>query len=370
MHILVYGCGVIGSYLVHVLCKAGNDVTVVSKGTWGEVLAAQGLHIRHPLQHKDTVDHPRIARELPEERFDAVFSVMQGCQQRAVLPELARANAPLVILVGNNPKAAETERELLSLTEVPKTVLFGFQGTAGVRAPRYVNCLHAGNGSMTVGGLHRALTAAEERMLTEMFSGSGYGLHPEDDMEGWLYCHAAFVLPIVYESYRYDCDLRDAPVQDLDRMLTAVEEAYGLIEAAGIPIRPRGDEDYFRSKPKMAAMRAMMYVVARTKLGELCATDHCRNAVTEMEWLDAAFEALRAAHPDCKMPAWSAMRRSMPSWEQIHSVYDNAPRTQAPPGSGTEKKILAALAVAGTAALLVHTIRTHQKGETRWLTKH
>ena len=47
MKILVYGCGVIGSYLVPVLCKAGNDVTVVSKGMWGEVVASDGAHIHH-----------------------------------------------------------------------------------------------------------------------------------------------------------------------------------------------------------------------------------------------------------------------------------------------------------------------------------
>ena len=362
MKILVYGCGVIGSYLVHVLCKAGNDVTVVSKGKWGEILAADGLHIHHQLQHRDTVDHPHIAKELPDGQFDAVFSVMQGCQQRIVLPELARANAPLVVLVGNNPEAAAMERELLALSEAPKTVLFGFQGTAGVRVERSVNCLHVGNGSMTVGGLHRAPTDDEKHTLTDIFSGSGYKLHSEDDMEGWLYCHAAFILPIVYESYRYDCNLRNAPAQDLGRMLRAVEEAYGLIAAAGTPIRPRGDEESFQSKPKMAAMRAVMFAIAKTRLGELCATDHCRNAVTEMEWLDAAFEKLRAAHPAHKMPAWKAMRRSMPAWEQIHQIYDNASQKQEPPRSDAGKKIIAALAVTGGAALLLHRIKKRKKG--------
>ena len=133
-------------------------------------------------------------------------------------------------------------------------------------------------------------------------------------MEGWLYCHAAFILPIVYESYRYDCDLRNAPAHDLDRMLRAVEEAYGLIVESGMPIRPRDDEEYFQSKPKLAAMRAVMFAIAKTKLGDLCATDHCRNAVTEMEWLDKAFEKLRAAHPEYIMPEWSAMRHAMPTW--------------------------------------------------------
>lgn len=33
MKILVYGAGVIGSYLTHMLCAAGNDVTLLARGT-------------------------------------------------------------------------------------------------------------------------------------------------------------------------------------------------------------------------------------------------------------------------------------------------------------------------------------------------
>ena len=32
MKILIYGAGVIGSYLTHVLCAAGNDVTLLARG--------------------------------------------------------------------------------------------------------------------------------------------------------------------------------------------------------------------------------------------------------------------------------------------------------------------------------------------------
>ena len=49
MKILVYGCGVIGSFLIHKLCEAGNDVTVVSRGKWKEVLEQKGLRIHHKL---------------------------------------------------------------------------------------------------------------------------------------------------------------------------------------------------------------------------------------------------------------------------------------------------------------------------------
>ena len=38
MKILVYGAGVIGCYLTHVLCAAGNDVTLLARGSWRETL--------------------------------------------------------------------------------------------------------------------------------------------------------------------------------------------------------------------------------------------------------------------------------------------------------------------------------------------
>ena len=49
MTILVFGAGAIGSLMAHYLCKAGNDVTVVSRSTYEE-LSKNGLVIRHYLQ--------------------------------------------------------------------------------------------------------------------------------------------------------------------------------------------------------------------------------------------------------------------------------------------------------------------------------
>ena len=55
MKILVFGVGAIGSLMVHYLCEAGNDVTVVARSTYEE-LNKNGLVIRHYLQKKTTVD--------------------------------------------------------------------------------------------------------------------------------------------------------------------------------------------------------------------------------------------------------------------------------------------------------------------------
>ena len=64
MKVLVYGSGVIGSYLAHVLCSAGNDVTVLARGRWREQLEAHGLRIRHHLQRSQTLDHPKVIGDL------------------------------------------------------------------------------------------------------------------------------------------------------------------------------------------------------------------------------------------------------------------------------------------------------------------
>lgn len=47
MKVLVFGAGVIGCYLTHVLCDAGHDVTLLACGAWKETLETQGLKLRH-----------------------------------------------------------------------------------------------------------------------------------------------------------------------------------------------------------------------------------------------------------------------------------------------------------------------------------
>lgn len=123
MKVLVYGCGVIGSFLVHTLCKAGNDVTVVSRGNWKDVLETQGLKIHHQLSRQDTVDYPHVTDTVDiSERYDVVFSVMQG----------------------------------------------------GVRNQTNVTAVSFGKGSMTVGGLHREMTPRDKKTLETAFHGTGY----------------------------------------------------------------------------------------------------------------------------------------------------------------------------------------------------
>lgn len=73
MKILVFGSGALGSLMIHYLCKAGNEVTVVARSTAAD-LQRNGLVIRHYLQRETTIDFPKIVETAPEDQnFDIVF---------------------------------------------------------------------------------------------------------------------------------------------------------------------------------------------------------------------------------------------------------------------------------------------------------
>ncbi|MCM1186715.1 MAG: hypothetical protein NC251_09350 [Lachnoclostridium sp.] len=57
-------------------------------------------------------------------------------------------------------------------------------------------------------------------------------------------------------------------------------------------------------------------MMCKTPLGRLAVTDHCAHAVSEMSFLDRAWEELRRsaaeASADVSMPVWDSLRRNMP----------------------------------------------------------
>ena len=213
MKVLVFGSGVIGSYLAHVLCSAGNDVTVLARGQWKAQLEAHGLRIRHHLQRSHTLDHPKVIGDISEDdAYDTVFAVMPYNKIGAILEPLAAVRVPLVVLVGNNMSPAAMERVILGGTVCKKQVLFGFQVTAGKRDMEngMLVCERLGAGNMDLGGLHRLPDEATRSKLNAAFAGTGYKLNWQPDMEAYLICHLAAILPIGYLAYACERDMRSS----------------------------------------------------------------------------------------------------------------------------------------------------------------
>lgn len=323
MKVLVFGAGVIGCYLTHVLCEAGQDVTLLARGPWKETIKAQGLKLRHHLQCRTTLDHPAVTDHVdPAICWDAVFAVMPYHQMQQILPQLAHADTDLIVLVGNNMRAAAMQEELLRLSPAPKEILFAFQITGGERLPDHAIVERFGKSGQDIGALHSLPSQNAQEKLTALFQGTGYKMHWQRDMEAFLFCHPAAVLPIAYLAYVCGGDLRRSTRKQRKQMLDAPAEAYDRLTQLSISILPEKDDMFYRPGFRRFVMRILYFVMAKSAIGDLIACNHCRNAVAEMELLDKDFTELlnRDGTPD--MPVWNALKAQMPSWDQNHQTYD------------------------------------------------
>lgn len=321
MKVLVYGVGVIGSLTVHELCKAGNDVTIVARGEHLKVLEENGLVIQSHSTKKEWTDHPRVIAEYDGDQYDVTFSIMQNQQQEKLLNTLAKIQTRYLVLVGNNMLSKDMEETLRLHGNPWTTILFGFQTSAGLRHETYTEVVTFGVPVLTIGHLKKEMDSNEKSFFRSLFKGSSMQLEWMDDMESWYDCHAAFIIPIACIAYAHHCDIRTCGKQDMIDYLKAGKEAYDFLKSIHVPIRPINDDknlNGFRGK----ILSAGMWVIAKTSLGEQAVTNHCRNAVTEMQFLDEQFENLRQKNPSFPMPTFDRLRNEMPSWQDLHQLYD------------------------------------------------
>ena len=86
--VLLFGAGVIGAYLAHVLIQAGNEVTILAREERAKSLSQNGLVIKHHLQRKTTKDPVEAVTDVSGRSFDAAFVVMPFHKIRQALPQI------------------------------------------------------------------------------------------------------------------------------------------------------------------------------------------------------------------------------------------------------------------------------------------
>mgnify|MGYP000367506089 CR=1 FL=1 len=290
-------------------------VTLLARGEWKEMIDQKGL-VHPPLgaaqDHNGTIK--TVDTLAPDDYYDLVFV---GACRRArlpdVLPVLKANKSQYFVFVGNNPQA----KQVLEFMQRPADkIAFGFQGTAGRREHDHVVSVYASAG-MTVGGATTPLSGTFRTRLKTAFDGAKYKLTFYGDMDEWLKCHIAFVLPACYVCYACNGDLTRATKQQRAAILDAAYEGCEMLKALGIPVNDAENTDYY--KPGTAGRRkmdAMVLAMAKTPLGRLCASDHAMHAVKEMQYLDEAFEALRK-QAGTAMPMWEKLRNEMPAWNTL-----------------------------------------------------
>ena len=78
MKILVFGAGVLGCNLARNFFRAGKDVTLLTRGAWGESIPKNGLRIKDKFSPRMSVSRIPVTAELKaEDKYDVIFIVLR-----------------------------------------------------------------------------------------------------------------------------------------------------------------------------------------------------------------------------------------------------------------------------------------------------
>ena len=294
MKILVYGAGVLGCNLARNLFRAGKDVTLLARGNWAAEIKQNGLRVKDKFSPRTSVSRiPVVTKLAPDAQYDVIFVVLRYTQLDSALDTLRENQTKNIVFVGNNvrPRA-------LAAALPGKNVLFAFALLAGHRESDRVVSIDLKK--ITVGQLSGA--ASNAGLIGEIFRGTKYKVVYEPNMEDYLLCHAAFVMPAVFACYKTDGNLKKlrGNTTYLNRLIDANIEGYRAIKNAGHEILPKADADFESKKYRKTCLRFFKLMCA-TSLGKLCASDHAMNAVDEMSALNRDikrfFDENGAAYP-------------------------------------------------------------------------
>ena len=294
MKILVYGAGVLGCYLARNLFRAGKDVTLLARGNWAAEIKQNGLRVKDKFSPRVSVSRiPVVTKLAPDAQYDVIFVVLRYTQLDSALDTLRENQTKNIVFVGNNvrPRA-------LAATLPEKNVLFAFALSAGHRESDRVVSIDLKK--ITIGQLSGA--ASNAGLIGEIFRGTKYKVVYEPNMEDYLLCHAAFVMPAVFACYKTDGNLKKlrGNTTYLNRLIDANIDGYRAIKNAGHEILPKADADFESKKYRKTCLR-FFKLMCDTSLGKLCASDHAMNAIDEMSALNRDikrfFDENGAAYP-------------------------------------------------------------------------
>ncbi|WP_270659945.1 ketopantoate reductase family protein [Enterococcus thailandicus] len=286
MKLLIYGAGIQGSYLAHIIAKnKENEVTILARGKTKEHLETNGLELKHVIQKKRTVDIIKIISKLePTDKYDLIFVTMKYNDFDSVIEPIARNHSQRVIFVGNqmNP---ELLKEKIIQKNPAKQVFFGFQNTGGTREGNLITILRFNGGKMKI-----YLDSNEFEMtqlLNQVFARTNYQWQSDPTLPDWLKSHAALIMVLNSLDLIYRKKMKNK--QELTRLFSitasAFKEAFTVLEENGYPIVPKIQKNLLQNEFLTKIGLRLMYATP------LMAS--AQGSYTEIELIICSFERLK-----------------------------------------------------------------------------
>lgn len=292
LKVLVYGAGVMGSYLAYELKKKNEDITILARGERYKELKENGLIIKHYLQRRKTITDIKVIDSFKsDDYYDVVFIVMQSYQVKEVLPVIYENKiCKAYVFIGNNLEARNIYENILEKSFSKPKVLFGFLGVGGRRENGTVISIHKGKSTLAIGSMDNEYSIEK---VNRIFRDSNIKLEHYEDIDSYLKYHIAFVLPIVYLCHRVNGNLKEAAhnKQLIKDTIEAIIEGYRVLQSLNIASEAVDYLEYLQSARKKYYYFYKFMLI--TPIGRLAFGDHAMSAIKEMNFLRAGFEELK-----------------------------------------------------------------------------
>lgn len=287
--ILVYGAGAIGSIFAGKLIKAGNDVTILARGTRYDEITTKGLILRNALNNKLEIYRINCIKELIEDDiYDYILVVVQNNQIDAILPILKSNRSKNIVFIVNNPLGYEKY-----ITAIGKErVMLGFPSAGGERKNGIVTYF-IGTGmarimQTTTFGELSDQNSDRLKELVVIFRKAGFDPTKSNNMDAWQKTHVAFVIPIANALYQFQSNnyelARSRKV--IRKMILATREGFKALYDNEIKVEPKKLRYYYLP---LWLLTTIFQIFFKTKIAEYSMSKHTIVAKQEIEALENQF---------------------------------------------------------------------------------
>lgn len=284
MKILIYGAGVIGCLYAALFAEAGEDITVLARGSRLEMLQNSGLKYKvgKKTKHADV----RIIGELDRnDRYDFIFVTVREHQLYDVLAKLRDNVSPSIVTMVNSLDTYDKWERLCGRGRI----IPAFPGAGGGFEGDVLNAALTPPiiQSTTFGEISGRKTRRASKLAC-LFRRAKIPYQKVSDMHAWQVCHLAMVVPIAdayYETPHPEKAGRDMKL--MRKTARRIKRNFGLLKRRGVRLTPAKME-LFRLLPT-GLLKLGLSVIFKSNFGDKFMYRHSMKAPDEMRELHRKF---------------------------------------------------------------------------------
>lgn len=292
MKFLIYGAGVIGSIFACKLEKAGNDVTVLARGSRYSEIANHGITIQDVYSKYRSSSKVKVIKKLdPDDYYDYIMVIMQKTQVDSILYCLKENCSPNIVFIVNNAVGYEKWARIIG----DERLMIGFPSAGGERREGLVNYF-IGRGitrlfqTTTFGEYNRERTSRIIKLI-RAFNKARIPSVFCKDMDAWQKYHVSIVTCIANILYKYNGNNYELSKssKDVRLMIKGIKEGFSVLAALGYPVTPF-KLNYFKLPESILLM--IFKNLMGSKIAEITMSKHAMVAIEEMYCLQHEFDTL------------------------------------------------------------------------------